>query len=229
MDNKYTFQQKIFIISLILVTFIILSLGFYQIAQNIRNPFIYKEQYKNIGKGGCNEPTEIQKKILMNRDTDGDGLSDYDELYKYHTSPFLKDSDSDGIDDKKEIENKTDPNCPEGKNCFSNDLTNPTIQEKNKSLELYNNIEKYNKQLEQMNKQKQGVNIGSSTNSGFNVFENNNYLNSEQLNLLNGKADAKTIKKFLKAAGVDSKLLDKLSDKEIMDAYKKTLNKTTGR
>ncbi len=58
-----------------------------------------------------------QIEALKTKDTDHDGLSDYDELYIYRTSPFLEDSDSDGISDKAEIERGTDPNCPEGKTC----------------------------------------------------------------------------------------------------------------
>lgn len=54
---------------------------------------------------------------LKAKDTDGDGLSDYDELYVYHTSPYIKDTDSDGIDDGTEVKNGTDPNCPQGKDC----------------------------------------------------------------------------------------------------------------
>ena len=50
-------------------------------------------------------------------DTDGDGLSDYDESYTYKTSPYLKDSDSDGDPDNIEIAKRTDPNCPKGKTC----------------------------------------------------------------------------------------------------------------
>ena len=53
------------------------------------------------------------------RDTDKDGLSDYDERYVYKTSPFIEDTDSDGMDDKREIEAGSDPNCPKGQNCFS--------------------------------------------------------------------------------------------------------------
>jgi hypothetical protein len=56
---------------------------------------------------------------LKEKDTDSDGLSDYDELYVYNTSPYLKDSDSDGVEDKTEVVRQTDPNCPEGQNCFA--------------------------------------------------------------------------------------------------------------
>lgn len=54
---------------------------------------------------------------LKAKDTDGDGLSDYDELYVYHTSPYIKDTDSDGIPDGVEVKNGTDPNCPQGQDC----------------------------------------------------------------------------------------------------------------
>jgi hypothetical protein len=65
------------------------------------------------------------------QDTDGDGLSDYDEINKYKTSPYLSDSDSDSIDDKSEILRGTDPNCPEGQQCFN---TNPTPDENSLAL-----------------------------------------------------------------------------------------------
>jgi len=54
---------------------------------------------------------------LSTQDTDGDGLTDYDEINIYHTSPYLEDSDGDGISDKQEIAQGTDPNCPTGKDC----------------------------------------------------------------------------------------------------------------
>lgn len=54
---------------------------------------------------------------LKNKDTDSDGLSDYDELYFYHSSPYIKDSDSDGMPDGTEVKNGTDPNCPQGQDC----------------------------------------------------------------------------------------------------------------
>jgi len=54
---------------------------------------------------------------MKSKDTDGDGLNDYEESYVYQTSPYLADSDSDGTDDKTELAAGEDPNCPKGKEC----------------------------------------------------------------------------------------------------------------
>lgn len=54
---------------------------------------------------------------LRKEDTDRDGLSDYDELFLYRTSPYLEDTDSDSFSDKIEVETGNDPNCPRGKVC----------------------------------------------------------------------------------------------------------------
>ena len=72
------------------------------------------QQFVDAMNGG-NTNADIE--ALKSKDTDGDGLSDYDELYVYHTSPYIKDSDSDGIADGVEVANGTDPNCPQGQDC----------------------------------------------------------------------------------------------------------------
>lgn len=54
---------------------------------------------------------------MKTKDTDGDGLNDYEESQVYQTSPYLTDSDSDGADDKTELAAGDDPNCPAGKEC----------------------------------------------------------------------------------------------------------------
>lgn len=54
---------------------------------------------------------------LQKKDTDQDGLSDFEELHVYNTSPYLADSDSDGFTDKQELEASEDPNCPRGQEC----------------------------------------------------------------------------------------------------------------
>ncbi len=63
------------------------------------------------------EREAIELEESKTKDTDGDGLMDYDELYVFRTSPYLVDSDSDGLDDKNEVYSGGDPNCPTGQDC----------------------------------------------------------------------------------------------------------------
>jgi hypothetical protein len=65
-------------------------------------------------------PTELEEQRveeMKTKDTDSDGLNDYEESRVYQTSPYLADSDSDGVDDKTELASGNDPNCPVGKEC----------------------------------------------------------------------------------------------------------------
>jgi len=109
-----------------LISILIVSIGFFAIIiagaamwSNINNPFaeIIRQGLEQDKVLAAAQQAEIL--ALQTKDTDGDGLSDYSELNQYATSPYLKDSDSDGIDDKAEVERKSDPNCPEGQNCFT--------------------------------------------------------------------------------------------------------------
>ena len=48
-----------------------------------------------------------------NPDTDGDGVSDGDEVHKYHTNPLSPDTDGDGLPDGEEIRLGTNPTNPD--------------------------------------------------------------------------------------------------------------------
>lgn len=51
---------------------------------------------------------------LKARDSDGDGLSDYDEMFVHNTNPLSADTDGDGLNDYDEIfKYETDPNNPD--------------------------------------------------------------------------------------------------------------------
>ncbi|MBI5733572.1 MAG: hypothetical protein HY973_01325 [Candidatus Kerfeldbacteria bacterium] len=97
-----------------LVAVLALALGFWQLRNSIRMPFAPPA---NTNEQTTTPTNSEDVESLKNKDSDGDGLSDYDEIYLYHTSSYLKDTDSDGVDDKTETTRGTDPNCPEGKTC----------------------------------------------------------------------------------------------------------------
>lgn len=57
--------------------------------------------------------TYLQKYLYglnpLTNDTDGDGLTDYDEIFVYHTNPLLADTDGDGIPDGWEVQHGLNP------------------------------------------------------------------------------------------------------------------------
>lgn len=63
------------------------------------------------GDGLTNEQEYEHSTDPMNPDTDGDGLSDGDEVNKYGTDPLNPDTDGDGYSDGLEIAMGTDPNA----------------------------------------------------------------------------------------------------------------------
>lgn len=98
-------------------------LGAIQISRTIKAPFLPKTS----GQALSDLPSEDQRKEEMKKlDTDKDGLTDYDETYIYNTSPFIEDSDSDGVPDKIEVLSGEDPNCPKGRICFAPQVTTST-------------------------------------------------------------------------------------------------------
>jgi outer membrane protein OmpA-like peptidoglycan-associated protein/opacity protein-like surface antigen len=64
---------------------------------------------------GLSDGDEVHKYHTnpLKQDTDGDGLSDYDEVMKYHTNPNKADTDGDGLNDGEEIARGTDPLNPD--------------------------------------------------------------------------------------------------------------------
>jgi hypothetical protein len=78
-------------------------------------PNVPGQNGENTAIANSNDTTDPEK--LKTMDTDGDGLSDYEEMYLWYSSPYLADSDSDGVGDKEEIAAGSDPNCPVNMVC----------------------------------------------------------------------------------------------------------------
>ncbi len=69
------------------------------------------------GLQNSNEAAALQ--IDQTRDDDQDSINNFQETSIYGTSPYLADTDSDGINDPDEIAAGSDPNCPTNGNCAS--------------------------------------------------------------------------------------------------------------
>ncbi|MEK7473625.1 MAG: hypothetical protein AAB668_02780 [Patescibacteria group bacterium] len=112
---------------------------------NILSPFrvptatLISAQEKLQALAASSDAREAER--LKGKDTDRDGLSDYAEITIYKTSPYLADSDSDGIPDAIEIAQGTNPNCPTGQTCGG--LVNADIQP------IYNVSSSYSNLLQQ--------------------------------------------------------------------------------
>ncbi len=97
-----------------------LILGFVQTRQGINVGLGRPASSSSLsleGRGQANGTFEGDDPALKAKDTDKDGLNDYDELKVYRTSPYIADSDGDSFPDGDEVKKATDPNCPEGKTC----------------------------------------------------------------------------------------------------------------
>jgi hypothetical protein len=199
-------SQKVAAAVLAFFAFLIIIIWAVQFKKNITQPFAYQphqqttanEQLNNICPNGqCSQSEEE----LKNKDTDGDGLSDWDELNIYNTSPYLEDSDSDGFPDKQEIDNNKDPNCPAGRDCYGQNFSSPQPSAKNQTSDTENNF------LEELNKTANG-----QTNGGEMSFN--------QM----GKLDAATLRQMLKEAGMSEELLNQISDEELLKTWQEIIS-----
>lgn len=119
-------SRRFLILILILAGFGLIG-GYWSIKNSIEQPLAFVKNSTTNTFSFTNTSTNTSIEALKTKDSDSDGITDYDELNTYGTSPYLADSDSDGKNDKQEIDAKTDPNCPEGKPCTAIALFSPTF------------------------------------------------------------------------------------------------------
>lgn len=72
--------------------------------------YILTNDIDTDGDGLSNKDEKKFNTSLTHRDSDSDGLLDYEEIMIYKTNPLISDSDGDGNSDIAEIKNKQNPN-----------------------------------------------------------------------------------------------------------------------
>ena len=126
-NSKKDFAPKLVFGVLLVLALLTLIYGFTSLTKNIYGPQSERaEELNNLQA----EQSDVINNLLEQQsvDTDGDGLTDYDEQNIYGTSPFMPDTDSDGYTDKQELDAGYDPLCPNGQDCrgvTDNSQTNP--------------------------------------------------------------------------------------------------------
>ncbi len=176
--------------TLVILGFIIIVGGLVSVGNLFTEPF-------NLPFAEQPDPVSEEEKArenLVTKDTDKDGLNDYDEMYVYNTSPYLSDSDSDGKNDLEEVEAGDDPNCPQGQNCYGAilDLEEESQPPLAPSNEYINAIPEEDREA---------------------IKE-----------VLPKDLTSDEIRQMLKEAGLDDNILEQLSDEEILETYQQTLN-----
>lgn len=144
--------------------------------------------------GNCSDANNSDS--LKLKDTDKDGLSDWDELYLHKTSPYLLDSDGDGTSDYEELMREQDPNCPAGSICAGEESVDQPAEPEDILIAPGK--------------------IGENKNS--------DQLNQKDLNdIMSGKTEADQVRQMLLEYGMDKALLDQISDVDLLETYNQTL------
>jgi hypothetical protein len=114
-------EQKISAGILAVCGLIALTLSVERLNASIRDPFTISREKLESAKRTLDaiNPGQRESEEARRRDTDGDGLSDYDEQNVFQTSPYLRDTDGDGAPDNVELALSQNPNCAEGETCAS--------------------------------------------------------------------------------------------------------------
>ncbi|WKZ25073.1 MAG: thrombospondin type 3 repeat-containing protein [Patescibacteria group bacterium] len=221
-------RHKVGFVLLVLVIIGVVVLWVFQLKRDISDPLYAGFKNNNSAQSGQSNQASLEQELRA-KDTDGDGLSDWDELYVYGTSPYMVDTDGDGISDYDEIIAGTDPLCAEGQVCtpLSSDIqreqlttfSNPALMELSNSGSGQNLLSPG---------QAPTASPGSSPSGSSGQNSGTSNLTQEERNALleifGDVSDPSILRQMLLQAGMKQAELEALSDQEIMETFNSLLN-----
>lgn len=237
-------NRKIAVAVLGLVAFMLIIFWSKNLQFQLNDPFTYK--------GGDDKEVAVDDDsdtALRLKDTDNDGLNDYDELNVYMTSPYLDDTDSDGFKDGEEITNGNNPNCAAGAECEVMDpLEGATSSGEGVDAsvtamaDILSNVDMSSVPAEEIKAIREvflesgyeKAKLDSLTDEqvyqaylvSIQAYANNKESGAEESTgeAIISSDDAAAIRAAYEKAGYKKEDLDKISDEDLIKAYKEALN-----
>ena len=202
-NQKMDKNHKRALLILSVFSVVIIVIWFVSFFDNLNKPFDYgsstDKKTNNNATTSAENSSDSDLKLV---DTDGDSISDWDELFTYGSSPYLEDTDSDGLTDYEEIMvYKTDPDCLEGQTC-SGTLTQSDSQVTNNTAQSIDNYYE---------------GMASTSENSVTTEDISAYLNS-------GSVDVSYLRQLLLEEGFSQSDLDKISDEDLVSVYKDAVN-----
>lgn len=217
--NNLSIGRKLGAIGLAIFAIFVVLIWAGNLRNSIYNPRTDGLNQIGIGEDFCplGDCPESGDEEFLEKDTDGDGLTDWEEINIYHTSPYIEDSDSDGDSDYDEVKNGENPNCPKGTDCSgASALTKEEIPKEKIEQDILNNIESLNNLINQAEEGDLKADLEA----------NNQVLSEEEQKLnevLSGKSDAKELRELLIKSGMSEEMLSQISDDILLESYREML------
>lgn len=115
--DRLTKKQKVFFVVFVLCATGALVFSYLNVREGIYAPFKVSLEEIQKNKDLLKDPTVEAEKLAKRVDSDGDGLSDWDEENIYHTSPYLWSTAGDSMPDNVKIALGENPLCKHGEAC----------------------------------------------------------------------------------------------------------------
>jgi len=224
---------------------IALLFGGWRIINSIRSPFLVDSDKLALQDQVQASVTDQIQSLneLRAKDTDSDGLSDYDELYNYGTSPYLEDTDGDSYLDKLEIETGNDPLCPAGQKCLL-DNTGSVTSSQTATVPVADMVDPYNMSAAEIRKLllESGLSqadlasvdddtlrqmfrqayLEAETQVGTQVSQGSSIVNQVQTSQ-NSVSSPEELRQLLISSGVPAEQVSAVSDEELLQIYQEVI------